>query len=117
MGAEDAPAAPVAATPDAPAAAAAPEAPAAPVVSRFVGIDLGVLNVVAVSSSAEEPTATHLAVNDVSNRATPATVGFDGKLRLVGDLAEAKISQLPKQTLTHLPAVLGSAEATHAACE
>lgn len=104
--AEDAPAAPVEATP-APVGATP--------VSMFVGIDLGVLNVVVASSSASEPTATAIAVNDVSNRATPATICFDGKLRLVGDSAEAKASQMPKQTVTHLPSVLGSKEDAKAA--
>lgn len=88
--------------------------PAAPVVAApvqvFVGVDLGVLNVVVASSLADEPTSTAIAVNEISGRATPATVGFDGKLRMVGDSAEAKISQLPKQTLSHLPAVLGTTD-------
>jgi tetratricopeptide (TPR) repeat protein len=97
--------------------AACPSAPmavdAVPV-TTYVGIDLGVLNVVIASSSAAEPTLTHLATNEVSNRATPCTVGFDGRLRLIGDSAEAKVTQLPKQTLTHVAAMLGSADEARA---
>lgn len=121
--ADDAAAAPVlaeAAPADAPAAEPAAAPTAAPAaapsgVGMFVGIDLGVLNVVVASSKAEEPTLTAIATNEVSNRATPATVGMDGKLRLVGDSAEARLTQLPKQTLTHLPSILGSAEVARAA--
>lgn len=66
-------------------------------------------------STRAEPSAVTVATNDVSNRATPATVGFDGNLRLVGDPADAKVTQLPKQVLNYLPAVLGTAEAAKAA--
>jgi len=83
----------------------------------YVGIDLGALNLVAVHSSAAEPTAMQIAVNEVSNRATPATVCFDGKLRLIGDSAEAKMTQLPKQTIQNLCAVQGSTDAAQAVCK
>eukprot|EP00929_Paragymnodinium_shiwhaense_P023092 TRINITY_DN14543_c0_g1_i1.p1 TRINITY_DN14543_c0_g1~~TRINITY_DN14543_c0_g1_i1.p1 ORF type:complete len:796 (+),score=314.25 TRINITY_DN14543_c0_g1_i1:83-2389(+) len=84
-------------------------------VQSFVGIDLGVLNTVVSCSRAEEPSAVTVATNDVSNRSTPACVGFDQQLRLVGDPADAKLTQLPKQTITSIPAVLGTKEAARAA--
>eukprot|EP00445_Apocalathium_hangoei_P013992 CAMPEP_0203879394 /NCGR_PEP_ID=MMETSP0359-20131031/23879_1 /ASSEMBLY_ACC=CAM_ASM_000338 /TAXON_ID=268821 /ORGANISM="Scrippsiella Hangoei, Strain SHTV-5" /LENGTH=752 /DNA_ID=CAMNT_0050798817 /DNA_START=78 /DNA_END=2336 /DNA_ORIENTATION=- len=81
---------------------------------KFVGIDLSVCNTVVSCSSKDEPSAVVVAVNDVSNRSTPAAVGFDGKMRLVGESAETRISQLPKQVVNALPAILGSTEAARA---
>lgn len=81
---------------------------------KYVGIDLSVCNAVVSSSSKDEPTAVAVAVNDVSNRSTPAAVGFDGNMRLVGENAETKVTQLPKQVVTALPAVLGCTAAARA---
>lgn len=83
-------------------------------VTTFVGVDLSVSNTVVSCSTADEPTAVTVAVNDVSNRATPAAVAFDGKLRLIGDPADAKMTQMPKQVVTALPAVLGTLETAKA---
>lgn len=74
-----------------------------------MGIDLGVTCVVS-SSSLEDRNAIAVNTNDVSGRSTPAAVSYDGKLRHVGVGAEGRCMSAPKQTLTHLPLVLGSSE-------
>jgi len=80
-------------------------------VGGFVGIDLGVTCVVA-SSTSEDRFAVTVNTNDVSGRSTPAAVSYDGKQRHVGTAAEGRLMSAPKQTLTHLPLVLGSTEVT-----
>jgi len=93
------------------AEAAAPEVKAdaaAPEQGGHVGIDLGVLCVVA-SSPADDGYAVTVNTNDVSGRSTPAAVSYDGKLRHVGTAAEGRLMSAPKQTLTHLPLALSSA--------
>eukprot|EP00746_Dinoflagellata_sp_MGD_P163256 gnl/MRDRNA2_/MRDRNA2_91200_c0_seq1.p1 gnl/MRDRNA2_/MRDRNA2_91200_c0~~gnl/MRDRNA2_/MRDRNA2_91200_c0_seq1.p1 ORF type:complete len:794 (-),score=206.69 gnl/MRDRNA2_/MRDRNA2_91200_c0_seq1:22-2301(-) len=76
----------------------------------YVGVDLGVLNSTVACSTREEPTAVAVSTNDLSNRATPSTVGFDGHLRDIGEAADGKITQHPKETITYIPALQGSPE-------
>eukprot|EP00928_Gymnodinium_smaydae_P087948 TRINITY_DN72119_c0_g1_i1.p1 TRINITY_DN72119_c0_g1~~TRINITY_DN72119_c0_g1_i1.p1 ORF type:complete len:752 (-),score=184.54 TRINITY_DN72119_c0_g1_i1:335-2590(-) len=88
-----------------------------PAVETFVGVDLGVLNVVVSASKKSEPSAVTVCTNDVSNRSTPAVVGYDGRLRLVGDAADARATQLPKQIISSVPAVLGAKDTVATAHE
>lgn len=51
-----------------------------------------------------------VSVNDLSNRGTPSTIGFDGFLRDIGEAADGKITQHPKEIITYIPAMQGSPE-------
>lgn len=75
----------------------------------YVGIDLGVGCVIA-SAPFDNKDAVTVNTNDTSNRSTPSAVSFDGKLRHVGSEAEGRAMSAPKQTLQHLPLMLGSAD-------
>ncbi|CBZ49689.1 putative DNAK family domain containing protein [Neospora caninum Liverpool] len=67
------------------------------------GLDFGTQNCVLASADLSAPLAIDVEGNALSNRSTPSTEAFDGKLRLVGEEAEARATSNLKNTICHLP--------------
>ncbi|EPR57708.1 tetratricopeptide repeat-containing protein [Toxoplasma gondii TgCatPRC2] len=67
------------------------------------GVDLGAQNSVLASADLAAPLAVDVEGNALSNRSTPSTEAFDGKLRLVGEEAEARATSNLRNTISHLP--------------
>ncbi|PFH31651.1 tetratricopeptide repeat-containing protein [Besnoitia besnoiti] len=67
------------------------------------GVDFGAQNSVLASAALAMPLAVDVEGNALANRSTPSTEAFDGKLRLVGEEAEARATSNLKNTISHLP--------------
>lgn len=74
----------------------------------FTGIDIGCHFSVVASSDEKNPLVATVDTNALSNRATPSLVGFDGRVRVVGEAADARINAIADSVFTHIPLILGA---------